>query len=104
MNLSQLNKNKWILRIANSLFIWMILMILSLFIVMNRYSDYEEVSENMKRIIVDLDSPYIIGGIILTIGLLTMAVSKLLKANLFVLIIGILTLVIYYSKMLITGI
>ena len=104
MNLSQLNKNKWILRIANGLFIWIILMILILFIVMNRYSDYQEVTENMKRIIVDLNSPYIQGGIILTIGLLTMAVSKILKANLIVMVLGILTLVIYYWKMLIIGI
>ena len=104
MTTSELNDKRWIKLIANGLLIWITIMTFLVFLILNRYSNVQEVVENSKRITIDLNSPFVIGGLILSTGLFCMIISKILKSNVLIIGFGIVTLVIYYLKMLWIGI
>ncbi|WP_046759206.1 hypothetical protein [Kordia jejudonensis] len=104
MTLAELNEKKWIIILGNGMLFWITFMIFILFLILKKYSfEYEEV-ESYKQITIDLNSPIVEGGIILIVGLFAMIISKIVKSNLLIIVVGILTLIIYYIKMLWTGI
>lgn len=99
-----LNHKKWVKVLANTFLICVTFIIFAIFLVLNKYSEVYEVTKAYKRITIELNSPFINGGIILSIGLFMMLISKLLKSNILVILFGILTLITFYIKMLWIGI
>ena len=104
MSLSDLINKKWIRILANGFLIWIAFMIFIVFQIIDRYSQAYSISENVINLTVELNSPFIKGGMILTCGLFCMIISKIFKSNILIIGFGILTLAIYYLKMLWIGI
>tara|TARA_B100000949_G_scaffold83383_1_gene74628 strand:+ start:841 stop:1191 length:351 start_codon:yes stop_codon:yes gene_type:complete len=104
MSLSNLNNKKWIRILANGFLIWIAFMIFIVFLIIDKYSRAYEISENIVNITVELNNPFIKGGMVLTCGLFCMIISKIFKSNILIIAFGILTLIVYYLKMLWIGI
>ena len=104
MNLSGINKKKWIIIFGNGLLILITIMTFVVFLILDRYSNIYEITESANRITIDLNSPFVKGGQILVTGLFCMIISKILKLNILIIGFGILTLTVYYLKMLWIGI
>jgi len=100
MSISELDKKRWINLLANGLLIWIIFVIFSIFMILDEHSKTHQNVENAKRIYIDINSPFLKGGMLLAFGLLLMIISKIFKRNLLIVCIGILTLITYYLIML----
>lgn len=60
--------------------------------------------DGQKSIFIELRQPIYFGGLILVSGLILMLVAKGLKKNIWTIVIGIITLAIYFWKIKINGI
>lgn len=103
MNLKFNLKNKWIQYVANGLISWVLLMIFGLFFFLQKDSLLQDFPDNDLQLFTTLRQPIYEAGMILASGLFLMFLLKTLKKNLIVIVLGIITLILYFYLMKIRG-
>jgi hypothetical protein len=93
-----LNNKKWIIYLSNGLIFFILFMIFGIFIIINNNSQAYELDTAIKHISIDLNRSFIKGGIILSVGLFLIIITKLLKRNLITIVLSLLTIILYYLK------
>tara|TARA_R110000744_G_scaffold379432_2_gene497588 strand:- start:106 stop:426 length:321 start_codon:yes stop_codon:yes gene_type:complete len=104
MNLKLYVKKNWTSLIANGLMFWILIMIFALFALLQKDGHIMKFSEDQNQIYSTLWQPIYESGMILVTGLFLMRIIKFFKKDIVVIIIGVLTILIYYWKMKIGGI
>ena len=95
----------WISVIANVFIGWVLFMLLGVFYVLEDTSTHIlDGLDGQKSILTELYQPIYLGGVILVFGLSLMLLAKGFKKSMVTIVVGIITLIIYFWKMKIVGI
>ncbi len=99
MTFRSLNENKKIILIANGLLIFTTLLILGILSTLYKYSAFLDNPLLAQEQFFEISQKQITSGVFSTIGLLIMVILKSFKQNFFIVIMGVLTVFIYYCKL-----